>query len=59
MSENLIGYIAVDADGLPYQPTLGRGWRARTKPITVYKYEKYAKQFTGYAIPVYTRDVNE
>lgn len=59
MSEHIIGYIAVDEDDLPYQPTLGRGWRARKKPVTVYQHKKYAEQFTGKAIPVYTKDVNE
>lgn len=31
-----IGFVPM-ADGKPYQPTLGSGWRERKKPITVYK----------------------
>jgi len=59
MSEHIIGYIAVDDNGQPYQPTLRQGYHARKKSITVYKYEKYAKSFTGYSVPVYVKDVNE
>lgn len=59
MNNHILGYIAVDLFGNPYQPTLGSGWWTRKKPITVYQSEKYAAKFTGIAIPVYTRDVNE
>jgi len=59
MSEHIIGYVAVDKDGLPYQPVLGTSWRERKKPITVYQRKSYAEQFTGIAIPVYAKDVNE
>jgi len=59
MSEHIIGYMAVDDMGKPYQPTIGRSHHARTKPITVYKYENYAKSQTGYCVPVYVKDVNE
>ncbi len=31
-----IGFVPM-VDGKPYQPTIGSGWRARKKPITVYK----------------------
>jgi hypothetical protein len=33
----IIGYVPLDEDGNPYQPNLGRGWRSRKKPITIYK----------------------
>lgn len=39
----LIGYTPWDEEtDAPYQPTLGSGWRARKKPITVYKTQKMA-----------------
>lgn len=33
----IIGYVPLDEKGNPYQPTLGKSWRARKKPVTVYK----------------------
>lgn len=59
MSENIIGFIAVCSDGLPYQPIIGNSYHARKKPITVYQRKDYAEKFTGNSIPVYTKDVNE
>ena len=55
----IIGYVAVDENGKPPQTTIGRSYPARTKPITIYKYEKDARQITGYYVPVYMEDVNE
>lgn len=36
-SHPIIGYVPLDAEGKPYQPMLGTSWRARKKPVTVYK----------------------
>jgi len=33
----IVGYIALDIDGKPYQPILGNGVHSHKKPITVYK----------------------
>jgi len=32
----IIGYVPLDKDGKPYQPTLGQGRHRRTKPVTLY-----------------------
>lgn len=55
----VIGYVAVDENGKPPQTTIGRFYPARTKPITIYKYEKDSSQITGYYVPVHMEDVNE
>ena len=42
----IIGWVPLDEDDIPYQPTLGSGWRSRTKPITVYATEARAKTYS-------------
>lgn len=37
VEHTVIGYVPLGEDGLPYQPTLGKGWRSKKKPVTVYK----------------------
>lgn len=43
-----IGYVAIDQDGNPYQPTIGGLYEVnqRTKPITVYKDPRYARKIS-------------
>lgn len=36
-NHEIIGYVPLGEDGLPYQPILGKGWRSKKKPVTVYK----------------------
>ena len=41
-----LGWVPLDKDGQPYQPTRGKGWRARTKPITLYKTKARAERYS-------------
>lgn len=41
-----IGYVSLDQDGNPYQPTIGFSVNERTKPITVYKDPRYARKIS-------------
>lgn len=43
-----IGYVAIDQDGNPYQPTIGGQYKIhqRTKPITVYSDPRYARKIS-------------
>ncbi len=43
-----IGFLALDADGNPYQPQIGGQYEVhqRTKPITVYKDVRYARKIS-------------
>lgn len=33
----IIGYVPLDVEGNPYQPTVGNSYHARKKPVTLYK----------------------
>ena len=52
MSDIFIGYVALDSNNKPHQPTLGTGWQSRTKPVTVYKTKAMALKQSGKAAKV-------
>lgn len=41
-----IGFTPLDENGEPYRPMLGRSWRARKKPTTVYQSQKSAQNYS-------------
>ena len=46
VEHTIIGYTPLGEDGLPHQPTLGKDWRRKKKPITVYKDLKRAVKYS-------------
>lgn len=42
----IIGYVPLGEDGKSYQPTVGRSWHTRIKPVTVYKTMKKAVSYS-------------
>ena len=51
----LIGWVPLNEAGDPNRPDLGRDWRARKKPVTVYQTEVRARTYSPVkkALPVY------
>lgn len=45
-SKVTLGWVSLDEEGKPLQPTLGRGWRAKKKPITVYQTKSRAMTYS-------------
>jgi hypothetical protein len=66
-NHTIIGYVPLGEDGKPYQPTVGRSYHSRKKPVTLYKTMDRAVSYSpvqsGAEVrmfqPLYARDEND